>query len=297
MGLNIKRMKDLKKKPLENEFEMNDDTTKKVLSFRDDHPFLEISGATYNNEVIFEIGLRPTLRVDDEFVSDKMEQVRVIGVLPDYSMALGKKIHPTIQRLCQDHMMGTSMNQFLKRLNWKNTANIENMILFPKLEDGTISSMIDFRRLTLFFELILNSFIMLECSTQGFHNEQKNDNEIALYIKSRGSWTTHDHQLLPKLRGLGLAFSQNRLADEFERFYSEMKSTELANHAVKEQIMTTIASELYKMEFDGEVDKDLIQGSHRKLNILPEPVTLKELLKYQVERQKLVDAGGDEIKK
>jgi hypothetical protein len=274
----------------ENHFKLMENVRKKVMPIREDHPFLEISGLTFNNEHIFEIGIRPTLKVNGTPMFEIFEQVRCIGVLPDFKMALGHNIHPSIMTACHDHMMGTTVNQFIKRLNWRNTANIENLILFPKQADGTLSDEIDFNRLQLFFELLLGQFVMLDCSTQ-----QPDDDRFMLFIHSRGEWTTFEDEPLPKLRGIGVEFSKERLKTEFNRFLPELKSGTLANDAVKAQIISVLSSQLYAMSFDGAVEADLLAGPHRKLNIIKEPVTLADLLKQKVAEKGLVGPGGEKL--
>lgn len=287
MSLKIKKSKDIKKP---NHFKLMENIRKKVMPIREDHPFFEVSGVTFNNEHIFEIGIRPTLKVNNTPMFEIFEQVRCIGLLPDFKMALGHDIHPSILTACHDHMMGTVVNQFIKRLNWRNTANIENLVLFPKQADGTLSDEIDFNRLQLLFELLLGQFVMLDCSTK-----QNDDDKFMLFIHARGDWTTFEGEPLPKLKGIGMEFSKERLRLEFNRFLPELKSGGLVNDAIKAQIISVLSSHLYSMSFEEPVDSELLAGPHRKLNIIKEPVTLSDLLKHKAAEQGLVGPGGEKL--
>ena len=281
----------------DNKLKFND-TSKEVeiMPIRNDHPFLEISANKFNNEVFFDVSFRPTVKVNDIPVCDTLEfYYKIVGLLPDYSMITKMNMPGTVDMRCQDHLMGTVMNQFMLSVAWQDRANIMNLQLFPKKDGGGHSSEIDFDRLTLLLQLLFRRFTMLH----GQVEERKSpdgDEELVFFLKGKGKWTTFEGEELPKLNGVTAVFNKKKIQTEYEGLLSEFNgSFSDVNDAIKSKFISVLSSSLYSMSFDGDVSEQLLIGPHDRINFVKKPITLSEILQNRIDEQKLVGPGGAEI--
>lgn len=241
---------------------------------RKNHPFLEIIFERDCHDIFLQIGFRDLFASGIAFNKMTQGEHVCLGMIPDPS-AFNVKMSPDSESQYIEHLTGSVLNQFIKRVLCR-----EHMATFDALQlfKGKQNPKLNPKALEILVQLFLSGFPMLSAKMR------TEDNLITILFHSRGSWTTRTGYALPQLSPRATDFKINEIENEFEllRFQAD-SNHDLANHAMKAKILSAISSLIYGMHYSASVPDKEIEDNN-KIVVTENKVLQSNKLTYMLEK-------------